>query len=57
MLLAQHHILVSAPAIIQLAETAIAVGVGLTLPVLFPDQLQGQMLMGLQLPTHVGEIR
>src|SRR5262249_45785406 len=47
MLLAQHHILRSAPAIVQLTETAIAAGVGLRLAGLFPEELQGQVLVRL----------
>jgi len=56
-LLAQHHILVAAPAIIQLAETAVTIAIGLGFAILFPDQLQGEMFMRLQLPAHFAKIR
>ena len=57
MLLTQHHILVSAPAMVQLTETAVAITIGLSFAIFFPDQLQSQVLVRLQLPPHLVKIR
>jgi hypothetical protein len=57
MFLAEHHILLAAPPFIQLTETTISVSIILPLPVFFPDQLQGQMFVSLQLPPDVGKVR
>ena len=57
MLLAQHDILISTPALIQLAEATVAVPVRLRFAVFLPDQLQGQVLVRLQLPTDLGKVR
>ena len=48
-LLAQHHILLAAPAPIQLEETAVAVSFRRRLSILFPDPLAREMTMLLQL--------
>jgi hypothetical protein len=45
MLLAHHHVLIALPALIQLAKTAVAVAVGLSLAIFFPEQLQGHVLV------------
>src|SRR5580692_4734441 len=55
--LAQHDILLAAPALIQLAETGVAIAVWMSLPVLLPQQLLGHMCMLLPLPVQLGEVR
>src|SRR5660398_28663 len=55
-LLAQHHILLAAPTLIQLAEAAVAVSFRMRLPVLFPDQLPREMTMLLQLLVQSGKV-
>ena len=57
MFLAEHHILLAAPPFIQLTETTISVSIILPLPIFFPDQLQGQVFVSLQLPPDVGKVR
>src|SRR5436190_24166580 len=47
--LAQHHVLLPAPALKQLTETRIAIAVRVGLPVLLPEQLLGQVSMHLPL--------
>jgi hypothetical protein len=54
--LAQHHILFATPALIQFAETGIAVAVWVGLPVLLPKQLLGQVSIQLPLPVKLGEV-
>ena len=54
--LAQHHVLVTAPAIVQLTEAAVAVAIRLSFAILFPDQLQRQVLVRLQLPANFRKI-
>ena len=56
-LLAQHHILLAAPALVQLAEAAVAIAVRVCLPVLLPEQLLRQVWMLLSLLVKVGEVR
>ncbi len=48
-LLAQHHVLLAAPALVQLAEAAIAVAVWVGLPVLLPKQQQREVAVPLEL--------
>src|ERR1700685_1635078 len=55
-LLAQHPILFAAPALVQLAETGVAIAVRMSLPVFFPQQLRGHMRMALPLPVKPGEV-
>ena len=45
MFLAQHDILLAAPALIQLAETGVAIAIRVGLPVLLPEQLLGHVSM------------
>src|SRR5579871_805949 len=56
-LLPQYHVLFPAPPLVQLAETGVAVAVGVGLPVLFPEQLLGQVCMTLALQVKIGKIR
>src|SRR6201998_2803842 len=55
--LAQNHILLPAPSLVELAEATVAVPFRMHLAVLFPSQLQRQMAMLLQLSVQGGEIR
>src|SRR5271166_3508213 len=55
--LAKHYILLAAPALIQFTETRVAIAIRVGLPVLFPEQLLGQVRMALTLPVKVGEVR
>src|SRR5436190_11267109 len=55
--LAQHHVLLPAPALKQLTETRIAIAVRVGLPVLLPEQLLGQVSMHLPLLVKLGKIR
>jgi hypothetical protein len=55
--LAKHYILLAAPALIQLTETRVAIAIRVSLPVLFPEQLLGNVWMTLPLPVKVGEVR
>jgi hypothetical protein len=55
--LAQHDILLAAPALIQLTETGVAIAVGVGLPVLLPQQLLSYVRMGLPLLVKLGEVR
>lgn len=57
MLLTQHHVQALAPALVEFAEAAVGVTVGVSLSILLPDQLQGQMGVALQLFVKVGKIR
>jgi hypothetical protein len=47
--LTQHHIQVPPPVLIALAKPTVAISLGMCLPVFFPQQLQRQMAMLLQL--------
>jgi hypothetical protein len=55
--LAEDHILVAAPAIVQFAEAAVAITVRLGFAVFFPHQLQCQVFVRLQLAPDPGEVR
>src|SRR4051812_27605687 len=55
--LAQHYILLAAPALVQFAEAGIAIAIRVCLPILLPKQLLGQVRMALTLPVKVGEVR
>jgi len=55
-LLPQHHVLIPIPALVQLAEPAIAVAVPMSFTIFFPDQLQRQMPVGLQLRMNLAEV-
>jgi hypothetical protein len=57
MRLAQHQIALLFPALIVMAKTAVPITVRMPSPVLFPQQLQGGVLVPLQLLFDVGEIR
>jgi len=53
-LLAQHDVLLAAPALIQLAEAGVAIAVRVGLPVLLPQQLLSYVRMGLPLLVKLG---
>src|SRR6266446_6269821 len=55
--LAQGHILLPTPPLVELAEATVAVPFRMHLPILFPSQLQCQMGMLLQLSLQGGKIR
>src|SRR5579863_510658 len=55
--LTQNHVLLAPPALKQLAETRIAIAVWVSLPVLLPEQLLGQVGMYLPLLVKVGKVR
>ena len=55
--LPEDDILIPAPSPIQFAKTAVSVAARLSLAVLFPQQLQGDMFVLLQLPVNVGEVQ
>src|SRR5216683_569556 len=55
--LAQNHILLPEPTLVELAEATVAVSFRMNLPVLFPSQLQRQMAMLLQLRMQGRKIR
>jgi len=55
--LAQHQIALLLEALIVMAETAVPITVRMPGTVLFPQQLQGGVLVPLQLLMNVGEIR
>src|ERR1700682_1887356 len=55
-LLSQHHVELGSPPLVQLAEPRVAVAVRVPLPVLLPQQLQGQMFMLAQLLVHRNEV-
>ena len=57
MLLAQHQIQLSDPTLIQFAEPAVLITVGIGLLVLLPEQLQGEVLMAAQFFMNAGPIR
>ncbi len=42
---------------VQLTEAAVAITIGLSSAIFFPDQLQSQVLVRLQLPPHLVKIR
>jgi len=55
--LAQHQIALLLEALIVMAETAVPITVRVPGTVLFPQQLQGGVLVSLQFLMNVGEIR
>ena len=55
-LLAENDVELAAPALVEFAETAVAVALGISLDVLFPQQLQGDMLVRLQLLVNRGKV-
>jgi hypothetical protein len=55
-LLPQHHVLIPIPALVQLAEPAIAVAVRMSFAIFFPDQLQCQMPVSLKLRMDLAEV-
>jgi hypothetical protein len=55
-LLPQHHVLIPIPALVQLAEPAIAVAIPMSFTIFFPDQLQRHMLMRLKLRMDLAEV-
>ena len=55
--LAQHQIALLFPVLVVMTETAVPITVFMRGPVLFPQQLQGGVLVLLQLLMNVGEIR
>jgi len=60
--LTQHYIQVPPPVLIALAKPTVAIPLGMRLPVFFPQQLQAQMAMLLQLlmnrfPVRLGPLR
>ena len=56
-LLAQHYVELLAPALIQLAETAVAIAILAGVAIFIPEQLQGHVTMTLQLLMDGGEVR
>ena len=56
-LLAQNHVQLSDPALVQFAVPAIAISIRVRLAVLFPRQLQRQMRMTLQFIPQNREVR
>ena len=57
MLLTQHQVELLQPPPVEIAEAAIAVALRVALASLLPDQLQGQVLVRLQLLVDLGPIR
>ena len=53
--LPQHHVELSSPAVVQIAKLRVLVAARMNLFVLLPEQLQSDRL-GPKLPVHVGEI-
>jgi len=56
-LLAQHYLLFSEPAPVEFAETTVAIAVGMIGAILFPEQLQGQVFMLLELGADRAPVR
>jgi len=54
--LPQNHIQLARPVTIQFAEVTVTIAVVMTFAIFFPNQLQCQVTMGLQLPADGGEI-
>jgi hypothetical protein len=57
MLLPQHYFLPPQPGAVQVAETAVPISVRVLVPVLFPEQLQSDVLIGLQFVAETGIVR
>jgi hypothetical protein len=55
-LLAQNHILLPVPLLVEFAEATVAVSFQMHLPVLFPSQLQRPMRMSLELLVERGKV-
>ena len=55
-LLAQHHVELRAPALVQLAEPRVAIAIRIGLPVFLPQQLQRHVLAAAQLLVDRGEV-
>ena len=55
--LAQHHVQLTPPLLVEIAESTVAVSVGVCLSVLFPYQLQRQVGMLLEFFMDAGQIR
>ena len=55
-LLSENDVELAPPALVEFTETAVAVALGISLDVLFPQQLQGDMLVRLQLLMNRGEV-
>ena len=55
-LLPHHHVELFAPALIQFAESAVAVAFGIGVAVLFPEQLQGHVAVSAELLVDGGEV-
>jgi hypothetical protein len=53
----QHNLPAPQPAAVEIAVSAVTIAVGAMLTVLFPEQLQGYVLIGLQLVENRGVIR
>jgi hypothetical protein len=57
MLLPHDHVLIAGPALIQLTETAVAVSLHMALAILLPQQLQGDVLVSLELAMDFGQVQ
>ena len=57
MLLAQHQVKLLQPSPVEIAVAAVAVPIRVALASLLPDQLQGQVLVRLQLLVDLGPVR
>ncbi len=55
--LPEDHIQALLPLAIELTKTAIAIAIGVLLAILFPDQLECKVVMGLQILADRGEVR
>ena len=56
MLLAQHHIQLLPPPLVEFAKAAVSVAVRVGLPIFFPGELQRQMRMALEFFVELGKI-
>lgn len=56
-LLPHHHVELLAPALVQLAETAVAIAVLVGFAVLFPKQLHGHVAVTAELLVDYGKVR
>ena len=55
-LLAEHHVQVASPTLVEFAQARVAVTVGMILVVLLPPQLQRQMAVGLEFFVQKGKV-
>ena len=53
----EHHVPVAVPALVEFAETTVAVAVRLSFAVFLPEQLQRQVFVSLKLAVQFGEIQ